>query len=164
MPALFSTTDLGFPELQGWTLTQLKALHKATTEELARRGSGGRETAMQAVVNCWNTTMKDCKNLAQIRVLSGVRKRHLTARLNEPAFADNFPMIFDCISHSKWHRGEVSSWHASFDWIIANDQNYAKALEGRFKRDVLDAKPAPLARPGDDLWRLLEAKKPTPAS
>jgi hypothetical protein len=71
-------------------------------------------------------------SLPTIKAISAGRARKLKIRLNEPAF--DFPTILIGIKNSEllMGRSETSSWKVSFDWIIENDKNYLKILEGNY--------------------------------
>ena len=66
--------------------------------------------------------------------LSESRKKHLTARYSEPQFRDGYVAIFRAMESSDFLRGNnPREWTADFDWIICNDSNYIKVLEGKYK-------------------------------
>lgn len=71
--------------------------------------------------------------------LSDKRKEHLQARLKEPRFIDNFDLIMSKISESPFLLGKKPTekhpnFKADFDWIIRNNDNYVKILEGKYEK------------------------------
>jgi hypothetical protein len=73
----------------------------------------------------------------KINGITASRRRALNGRLKEPAFVDNYNTILTKILESDFLSGRKPTeghgkWYASFDWIIKNDTNYQKILEGRY--------------------------------
>jgi len=87
----------------------------------------------EEVLTYWNGIMKDTP-IPKVLKLSSVRKKHLQARIKEIPCRKEWRDIFKRIASSKFLRGESGGgdWKANFDWIISNDTNYAKVLEGRY--------------------------------
>lgn len=89
----------------------------------------------QDLVDLWNTTTKP--PLPQCRELTDERRRKIRARLKKRTLAE-FQVVFDRLQASAFCRGEVpgrngeSPWVANFDWVIRNDTNAVKVLEGRY--------------------------------
>ena len=86
----------------------------------------------QQVFNKWNERMPN-----KIKTLTKTRLRHLNERLQENGFMDNFDLILTKILASDFLMGRKPSvtypnFKVSFDWIIANDNNYIKILEGKY--------------------------------
>lgn len=85
------------------------------------------------VFNAWNERMP-----WKINSITTSRRRALSGRLKEPAFKDNFHTILTKILESDFLSGRKPTeghgkWYASFDWVIKNDTNYQKILEGRYE-------------------------------
>lgn len=87
----------------------------------------------EEVLAYWNGIMKDTP-IPKVMKLSSVRKKHLQARIKEIPCRKEWREIFKRIASSKFLRGESGGgdWRANFDWIISNDTNYAKVMEGRY--------------------------------
>ncbi len=93
-----------------------------------RKGKESIVKKTKEVFGCWN---KICDNKA--KSLSQGRKGKIQARLKEPLFADNYENIFTTIKATPFLLGvNDRGWKADFDWIIKNDTNYAKVLEGKY--------------------------------
>ncbi len=75
-----------------------------------------------------------CPNLPQIRTLSNRRKTHLSARWRQHGRSiELFEEAFRKLAASKFCNGENQrGWIATFDWLIKNDENMVKVLEGKY--------------------------------
>jgi hypothetical protein len=69
--------------------------------------------------------------LAPIRVLTKERKEKLLDRFQEEIFREEYPEIFNQIKRIPFLLGvNKEKWRVSFDWLIKDDYNYVKVLEG----------------------------------
>ena len=80
----------------------------------------------------WNSKMP-----WKLNGITTKRRVHLSERLKEPAFVDNFPTILDKILASDFLTGRKPSdthpnFKADFDWLISNDTNHVKVMEGKY--------------------------------
>ena len=81
--------------------------------------------------NLWNETVKDTP-IPQARELTPQRRDKIRVRLQERPL-DQWKEIFKRITASRFCRGDnPRGWRASFDWIIANQENAVKVLEGKY--------------------------------
>jgi hypothetical protein len=79
----------------------------------------------------WNLAAQGTK-LAQIAEFPESRLRKFNTRVREPAF--DFLKILEGIRQSTFLRGQnQENWKADWDWIMANDTNYLKIIEGKYK-------------------------------
>ena len=87
----------------------------------------------------WNDKMPN-----KIKALNGSRKLKLKNRLKEDKnFKDNFLAAIEKIKSTPFLRGENNMrWKASFDWLIHNDANCTKVLEGVYGQEVEGEKEA----------------------
>lgn len=94
----------------------------------------------------WNSLCSSIPTLSKITAIGGTRRRHLKARFMEKTFSNNIDQIFNLIKSSDFLMGKKPGrdnqqpWKASFDWLIDNDNNYLKILEGRYNnkdKDIL---------------------------
>lgn len=77
----------------------------------------------------WNET---CKSLPQVKELSKSRINKIKLRLKERGL-DSWGVIFAKIEASDFCKGKKGDgWRATFDWIIENDHNALKVLEGKY--------------------------------
>lgn len=78
----------------------------------------------------WNTTVAG--KLPAVLKLTDIRKRKIKNRLAERPLAE-WKFIFEKIAASPFCRGECKGgWKADLDWIIENDNNAVKVLEGKY--------------------------------
>jgi len=85
------------------------------------------------IVQCWNETVSDTKGMAEARGLSEKRREHLRKRWKEDVFREKYQIIFNTIVETPFLSGQNErGWRADFDWIIKNDDNYTKVLEGKY--------------------------------
>lgn len=80
----------------------------------------------------WNSKMP-----WKLNDITHKRYIHLKERLKEPAFVDNFPALLDKILASDFLTGRRPSdthpnFKADFDWLISNDTNHVKVMEGKY--------------------------------
>ena len=71
-------------------------------------------------------------SLNKISSLSERRKKRLEARLKNGDFKKLFEEALEQIKKSKYLLGE-KGWKVSFDWLIKNDENILKVVEGNYQ-------------------------------
>lgn len=88
----------------------------------------------EEIKELYNST---CKSLSKIRSISSARKRHLKARWKQLAFdIDMFKEAFEAVEASNFCTGKNDrGWKADFDWLIKNDNNIIKVLEGKYDNE-----------------------------
>ncbi|MCT4617854.1 MAG: phage replisome organizer N-terminal domain-containing protein [Marinisporobacter sp.] len=81
---------------------------------------------------------ENCIHLAKVRSLSQNRKKHLQARWKQFDYnLETFKEIFKKVNKSEFCNGSNNrKWQVDFDWLIKNDENMVKVLEGKY-----DSKP-----------------------
>jgi len=97
------------------------------------------------IITAWNEIINQ-----KVRITEK-RKPHIKKRIQEWKDIETVKSIFLRIKDSKFCMGEGNKgWKASFDWIISNDTNWVKVMEGNFdnrepktlqdkNQDVLDS-------------------------
>ena len=81
------------------------------------------------VANWWNRLATQC-GLRKIRVMSAARVKKYLGR---EGLDEHRHEIAEIISHSSFLCGKSESgWKIDFSWLIANDSNYLKVLEGNY--------------------------------
>jgi predicted phage replisome organizer len=85
----------------------------------------------EEIKELYNST---CKSLSKVRSVSSTRKRHLKARWQQLDFnIDTFQEAFEKVEASDFCTGKNDrGWKADFDWLIKNDNNIVKVLEGAY--------------------------------
>lgn len=95
--------------------------------EVPKKRMGGPER----LARLWNECTKDTP-LQKVVDLSSVRVQKARLRLQERPLSQ-WEEVFRRIAASRFCKGYNSSgWRASFDWIIKNDLNAVKVLEGKY--------------------------------
>ena len=90
-------------------------------------------SSSNALFDLWNTTVEGTP-LSKVRELSSTRAKKCSARLKERSL-DEWAAIFRRIADTPFLCGQNDrGWKADFDWIIANEDNAAKVLEGKYAR------------------------------
>jgi len=88
-----------------------------------------RKESTLAFLEHWNSH----PNLPPIRTFTKERIRHLEARLQEEQFATNWKMIIEKTATCPFLTGQNDrGWRATVDWILVNETNYIKVLEGKY--------------------------------
>jgi len=76
-----------------------------------------------------------CESLPKVIALSDSRKDKLRTRWRELKTLDRFIELFTVVEDTPFLKGDnPREWIATFDWLIENDKNYMKVLEGQYKR------------------------------
>ena len=74
-----------------------------------------------------------CTSLPSIRKMSEQRKKHVGARWKEEEDIEVFKEVFEKAENSSFLTGNNNrNWTADFDWIVKNDTNFNKILEGKY--------------------------------
>jgi len=91
------------------------------------------KTNLEDFKNLWNE-MATKNNLAKIRILTNKRKTQLNTRLEESEdFKSLFVEALLNIPKAPFLLGESQQgWRIDFDWLIQNDTNLLKVVEGKY--------------------------------
>lgn len=87
------------------------------------------------VASLWNELAGGKGKIPKLRStkLGRTRKEKFRVRWEEEPDLDYWRECFTRVGQSPFLRGEVKNFHATFDWIIANDQNHTKVSEGNYQ-------------------------------
>jgi len=108
------------------------------------RGNGKDAGGVQALFDLWNS---EAKSLPKATKLTEGRKRKILARLRERSL-EEWGEVFRGMERSSFLRGESGgSFRADLDWIIANEGNALKVIEGRYD----DREKRPVSSPMRDV-------------
>lgn len=117
------------PEPQ--SLFDLKAeyrkVNKSDKQSLMQFFSANKPNFIEPYVDLWNVFAADF-NMPMVKVVSDARKRKLNSRVRNKNF--NMLEILKAASKSKFIK---EGNFFNFDWIIENDVNYVKVIEGNYK-------------------------------
>lgn len=85
------------------------------------------------LVSLWH---EHCPTLAKIGKLTDARKSKINARIKSEPSKAYWETLFKKISATPFLTGASDSgtWKANFDWILKNEDNAAKVLEGNYDR------------------------------
>lgn len=109
-----------------YSLKELDASFYADTADKPKRYN------YKKVVDCFNEVAEKTVGISRVLKLTNKRKEKLKKRLDELG-EDEFIKAFDCIKESDFLQGKNSNgWRVSFDWLIENDTNAVKVLEGKY--------------------------------
>jgi hypothetical protein len=113
--------------------------------------SGEDRASPQALADLWNQIIGTPK----VSTMTKTRLRAAKTRLREHPDLAWWRDLFNRISRTPNCRGAYpSGWVVDFDWVIANDLNAVKVLEGKY-----DGKPAPVSRPYGPLPSFEESER-----
>ncbi len=90
-----------------------------------------REKCAREIFEDWNA-FAEKNGRAKIQTLTDTRKSKIFVRLKEKEF--DFKKILICADNSKFITGVDGSWF-TFDWVIENESNYLKVLEGNYQKN-----------------------------
>lgn len=78
-----------------------------------------------------------CKDLSKVRSISSTRKKHLKARWKQFDYdLEAFKEAFEKVQASDFCKGQNKrGWKVDFDWLIKNDNNIVKVLEGKYDNE-----------------------------
>lgn len=80
-------------------------------------------------VDLWNI-FADRNNLSKVQQITESRKKKFSTRIKEEPF--DFITILSGIKKSNMLLGKSGDWKVSFDWILENEKNYIKIMEGQY--------------------------------
>lgn len=104
--------------------------HTHITKDITKESpSVSSTTDGSTFVSLWNS--KD--RLPRIKSLTDKRRKALRVRMAEKQFSENLSLLIDKIAASDFLCGQGErSWRADCDWLLKNDTNYVKVLEGKY--------------------------------
>jgi hypothetical protein len=73
-----------------------------------------------------------CKSLSKVVSITDKRKTKMKARWNELKTIEAFENLFYLTEQSDFLCGREKDWKCSFDWLMDNNNNYIKVLEGQY--------------------------------
>lgn len=108
-------------------ITTYKEAERLLNEQ--RKGESANDIAQ-----LWNSTVPNTLSRSTIPV-SRKRRDMIATRLKEPFWASNYTEAFQKIAKSDFCNGKAvnsNGWRADFEWIIKNDNNIHKVMEGKY--------------------------------
>lgn len=86
----------------------------------------------EELVAYWNGFVKVHPNLTAVLKISSERRKRIKLRYESGHFRENIKKVIERIAKSPFLLGQ-KGWKVNFDYLIANDNNYVKILEGKFE-------------------------------
>jgi hypothetical protein len=84
----------------------------------------------QQIVDEFNSI---CTSLPKVVQLTQSRKDKIKTRWGEQTFKEQYLTVFNKVQASSFCKGSnKQNWKCTFDFLIDNDKNYIKALEGQY--------------------------------
>ena len=121
------------------TRTEALGISEPTKTDLKNK-----TTVSTAFVLSWNTQDR----LPKIKSVTNKRKEAFDVRTGEEQFAENWQQIIKKAAASDFLCGKNNrGWKIDIDWLLKNDTNYVKVLEGKY-----DNKPKSGLKRGDSDW------------
>jgi len=71
----------------------------------------------------------------KVRIITQGRKKKISRGMKEMPNLDTWKEVFEKIRDNTFLNGTDKPWRATFDWIIANSDNYVKVLEGNYDQN-----------------------------
>jgi len=82
------------------------------------------------IQNSFNTI---CTSLSRVQKMTSGRKNKLSKRWEEMPNIEQWKQLFTIAECTPFLKGiNEKKWKASFDWLIKNDSNYTRVLEGQY--------------------------------
>ena len=91
-----------------------------------------KDSFIDNVFNQWNRFAEEHK-CSKLISMNNTRKAKLRKRQKEATF--HLDTILTMAGKSKFLTGKGSNWKMTFDWLIANETNYIKILEGNYDQN-----------------------------
>lgn len=89
----------------------------------------------ELTLTSWNSLCTKYPILPAIKKISPDRRKHLKQRFANKDFVNSWEKVLNDIPDCPFLMGENDrKWVANFDWLIRNDSNYLKILEGKYKK------------------------------
>jgi len=83
--------------------------------------------------SAWNNLSEKHPEISKILSISDSRRKHLKARYDNPDFKKHWVQCISKIADSSFLLGDnQKGWKVSFDWIIENNTNFLKVVEGKY--------------------------------
>lgn len=106
-----------------------------------RRGDKGEEIKEnstyvafeQATQTAWNSFCNNHPNCSKVLSVSAKRRQKLKLRYQQPTFQDFDKILSEAALQPFLFGQNDRSWALSFDWLVDNDTNHLKVLEGRYR-------------------------------
>ena len=123
--------------LKRWDSMRTQCEPNAIKESKVKESKGNIDYSQfeKLTLTSWNSLCSQYPTLKAVRNISAERRGHLKKRFANKDFKDNWQVILDAIPKYSFLLGENDrKWSIDFDWLIKNDTNYVKVLEGKYSK------------------------------
>lgn len=131
-----SDTDIGDDLVQGGCINEVKG-----SEEKGNEVKGSQINTTESILLLFR---ENCPNLPQAKELNKSRREKIKSRLQEHADLDWWIEVFrkaDTVMIPG--RDGRKDWTPTFDWLIENDKNAVKVIEGNYDQRAGPFRPQP---------------------
>ena len=91
-------------------------------------------TPFASLVGQWNTVCGS-NGLPKVRTITEARKEKMRVRWKQEGFREGFPEALKAIINTPFLLGDNKrKWKVTFDWLIDNEGNWLKVIEGNYKQ------------------------------
>jgi hypothetical protein len=87
------------------------------------------KTEIKFLIELWNKYAVG--NIPKIKDITDDRLKKVKVRLSEKSISE-WEDVFKMFNLSSFLKGDSGKWKATFDWIMENNKNYKKVLEGNY--------------------------------
>jgi hypothetical protein len=117
------------------TVAKVQAMPDARDQkqELANFITEYKPRFIEPYCDLWNLSVKSY-GVTQVETISDGRLKKFKTRIREPAF--DFLKILSEIKISDYLQGKKNGWKVDWDWIMANDTDYLKIIEGKYRNNT----------------------------
>lgn len=119
------------------TPTPTPLISNSSKEELSQNSHSDvsrKNLPVSKLVCLWN---EHCGSLPRVEKISKKRQEKIKARLREEPHLEYWEKIFRKTTANSFLNGSDNNrgWRASFDWLMTNDTNHVKVLEGQYDKN-----------------------------
>ena len=112
-----------------------KDIRSTLSKERESNGSAVRPLPEEALR--WNVMAEERNKIPKVVSMSPLRRKKLLLRRKSPDWDDRIGEVLEKINKSNFCNGENDrGWVATFDWLLANDDNLLKVLEGKYDNRI----------------------------
>lgn len=130
----YDSSMVALPEEYGSPTVVVSSKEKKEKKEKKEVKNSGNNNSIlidyNFFINLWNKRIA-IPPKRQIR-LTPVRKNKIQARIKNPEFQEQYPLILKNIQESDFLAGRKDWTGATIDWLLKNDDNWIKVLEGNY--------------------------------
>jgi DNA-binding transcriptional ArsR family regulator len=111
--------------------------YKDSLKKTNNKKTNNKNIPYDEIKSLYNNILGSRSNFSKLRSITSKRKEHIRPRWDEELDSiDKWEDLFKQVSNTPFCCGKNDrNWIADFDWLINNDTNYVKVLEGKYKNN-----------------------------